>query len=198
MPYEAKEFGELLGTDGFSDELLNTHFKLYQGYVANTNKVIELLEKQEAGSPQYAELKRRFGWEFNGMRLHALYFGSMVKGGSGLNNESDLAKMIETEFGSIENWERDFRATGSLRGIGWAILYYDKCGKRLFNMWINEHDVGHPAGCKPLLVMDVFEHAFIIDYKMNRSDYINSFMNAINWEKVTKRFEKAGVCSMQK
>ena len=100
MAYVAKNFEELLGTDGFSDELLNTHFKLYQGYVANTNKVAELLTKEEPGSPQYAELKRRFGWEFNGMRLHALYFGSIIKGGSELDKESELAKMIESEFGS--------------------------------------------------------------------------------------------------
>jgi Fe-Mn family superoxide dismutase len=197
MEYVAKNFEELLGTDGFSDELLNTHFKLYSGYVANTNKVAELLTKEEPGSPQYAELKRRFGWEFNGMRLHALYFGSMVKGGSELSTESELYKKIESEFGSFENWEKDFRATGALRGIGWAILYYDCCGKRLFNMWINEHDTGHPAGCKPLLVMDVFEHAFIIDYRMDRAGYINSFMKAINWEKVEKRFGccKDNTCS---
>jgi Fe-Mn family superoxide dismutase len=194
MAYEAKDFSELLGTEGFSDELLNNHFKLYQGYVANTNKLVELLQDTEHGTPQYAELKRRFGWEFNGMRLHAYYFGSMVKGGSELKKETDLAKMIESEFGSFENWEKDFRATGALRGIGWAILYYDKCGKRLFNKWINEHDLGHPSGCRPLLVMDVFEHAFIIDYKMDRGSYINSFMKAINWEKVNERFEKANCC----
>jgi Fe-Mn family superoxide dismutase len=197
MAYEAKDFSGLLGTEGFSDELLNTHFKLYQGYVANTNKVAELLASTEHGTPQYSELKRRFGWEFNGMRLHGLYFGNMVKGEANLDKGSSLAKMIETEFGSYENWEKDFKATGSLRGIGWASLYYDKCGKRLFNMWINEHDAGHPAGCKPLLVMDVFEHAFIIDYKMDRAGYISSFMKAINWDKANKRFERAGVCAMQ-
>jgi len=194
MAYEAKSYDGILGTEGFSDELLNTHFKLYQGYVANTNKVSGLLAKTEHGTPEYAEMKRRFGWEFNGMRLHEYYFGSIVKGGSEMDAGSDLAKMIESEFGSYEEWEKDFRATGALRGIGWAILYFDKCGKRLFNMWINEHDAGHPAGCKPLLVMDVFEHAFIIDYKMNRGEYINSFMKAINWEKVNGRFEKANCC----
>lgn len=198
MVYEAKNFEELLGIVGFSDELLNIHFKLYQGYVAATNKVAELLTKEESGSPQYAELKRRFGWEFNGMRLHAFYFGNMIKGGSVMDRESDLAKLIESEFGSFENWEKDFRATGAIRGIGWTILYYDKCGKRLFNMWISEHDIGHPTGCSPLLVMDVFEHAFITEYGLARGDYINSFMKAINWKRVNERFEKAGVCSMQK
>lgn len=189
MPYEAKDFSELLGTEGFSDAMLENHFKLYQGYVANTNKVAELLSKEEAGTPQYAELKRRFGWEFNGMRLHECYFGNISKEGAEPDEDSEIYEKMEEEFGSFDNWEKDFRSAGAMRGIGWVALYYDKQGDRLFNCWINEHDAGHPAGCVPLLVMDVFEHAFITDYGLKRAEYIEAFMKAVDWGIVSERFE---------
>ncbi len=192
MAYEAKNFDRLLGTAGFSDTLLNNHFTLYKGYVANTNKLAEeldaLLKEGKSGTPQYAELSRRFGWEFNGMRLHEYYFGNMVRGGSVPDKGSHLFAKIVQEFGSFENWEKDFRATGAMRGIGWTILYHEPAGDRLFNVWINEHDVGHLSGATPLLVMDVFEHAFLTDYGLKRADYIEAFFKAIDWSVVADRF----------
>ena len=186
--YEAKNFEALLGTEGFSDVLLRNHFTLYEGYVSNTNKVADLLKATELNTPAYNELKRRFGWEWDGMRLHELYFGNMIKGGNKLDGKSALAKKIEGEFGSIEAWEKDFKATGAMRGIGWAILLQDTETGRLFNAWINEHDGGHLVGAKPLLIMDVFEHAFALDYGLKRADYITAFWNAINWSVVENRF----------
>jgi Fe-Mn family superoxide dismutase len=144
--YEAKNFERLLGTEGFSDVLFRNHFTLYEGYVSNTNKLTELLKATEVGTPQYNELKRRYGWEWNGMRLHELYFGNMIKGGSILDKKSSLAKKIEEDFGSLETWEKDFKGTGAMRGIGWAILARDIETGRLFNVWVNEHDGGHFAG----------------------------------------------------
>ena len=191
MAYEAKDFNGLLGTKGFSDKLLNTHFKLYQGYVANTNKLLEKLKSLEAGTPEFAELKRRFGWEFNGMRLHELYFGNMSKEEKKLGEDTTLFKKMVEEFGTGMGCHDDFVAAGAMRGIGWVVLAYDPQGDRLFNVWINEHDVGHLAGAVPLLVMDVFEHAFIMDYDMNRGEYIKAFINAVDWDEVQKRFEAA-------
>ena len=192
MAYKAKNFDNLLGTKGFSDKLLQNHFKLYQGYVANTNKLADALLamlKEDTGTPEFAELKRRFGWEFNGMRLHEHYFGNMTKETKSLDANSAVAKKLAEAFGSLEQWEKGFKAVGAMRGIGWVILCYDKEGDRLFNVWINEHDVGHLAGAVPLLVMDVFEHAFIMDYGMNRGEYIGAFFNAVDWDEVNKRFE---------
>jgi Fe-Mn family superoxide dismutase len=186
--YEAKNFERLLGTEGFSDVLLRNHFTLYEGYVSNTNKLIEILKTAEAGTPQWGELKRRFGWEWNGMHLHELYFGNMIKGGAPLDKKTPLVKKLEEEFGSVETWEKDFRATGAMRGIGWAILARDTETGRLFNVWINEHDGGHLAGATIILVMDVFEHAFALDYGIKRADYISSFWNAIDWRAVSARF----------
>jgi len=187
--FEPKNFSDLLGTPGFSNDLLNNHFRLYQGYVTNTNKLMDLLKTTEVGSLQYAELKRRFGWEFNGMRLHELYFGNMSKQGGKLIDQTALAEKIERQFGSLENWEKDFRATGAMRGIGWTILYQNSENEHLFNCWVNEHDLGHLAGCTPIIIMDVFEHAFMLDYGLKRADYIEAFMKALDWSEVANRLQ---------
>ncbi|GFO97609.1 superoxide dismutase [groundwater metagenome] len=193
MAYEPKNFDALLGTNGLSDALLKNHFTLYQGYVANTNKVSDTLcalaKEGKTTTPEYAEIKRRFGWEWNGMRLHELYFGNMVKGGKPFDKNSNLFKKINTDFGSYENWEKDFRATGAMRGIGWVVLYHDAAAGRLFNIWINEHDVGHLCGATPILVMDVFEHAYMVDYGLKKADYIEAFFKAIDWTAVGARLK---------
>ncbi len=190
MSYTARDFNSLLGMKGFSDTLLNNHFTLYQGYVANTNKVADTLSQMlkdgKMGTPEYAELKRRFGWEFNGMRLHELYFENL-KGSTGMDIGGKLGKKLGKDFGSADAWEKDFKACGAMRGIGWVVLYYDAAGDRLFNSWINEHDVAHLAGCNPLLIMDVFEHAYMTDYQLKRADYIGAFFANINWKVVEAR-----------
>ncbi len=198
MAYTAKDFSNLIGMEGFSKTLLKNHFTLYQGYVINTNKLMDLLtamlKEGKVGSPQYAELKRRMGFEFNGMRLHEYYFGNLG-GTRALELAGKLGKKLAEDFGSYEDWERDFKGTGMMRGIGWAILYQDNAGGKLFNQWINEHEAGHPAGCIPVLVMDVFEHAFITDYGLKRADYIEAFFKNINWGVVEGRLKQAAYAS---
>lgn len=195
MPYTAQSFDPLLGTQGFSDTLLKNHFTLYQGYVTNTNKLADelaqLLKEGQVGTPHYAEVKRRFGWEFNGMRLHELYFGNMNKARKALDRNSALAQQLAQAFGSVDDWGKDFKTTGAMRGIGWAAVSWDPVGRRPFNIWVNEHDAGHLAGCPVLLIMDVFEHAFVLDYGLKRADYIEAFFNAIDWEVVQGRFDAA-------
>ncbi|MBN2206378.1 MAG: superoxide dismutase [Candidatus Aminicenantes bacterium] len=190
MTYTAKDYSRLIGTAGFSETLLKNHFTLYQGYVANTNKVLDIMAQLakdgKAATPEFAEIKRRLGWEFNGMRLHELYFENLG-GKAGLDPNGRLAKAMAASFGSVEAWEKDFRATGAMRGIGWAVLYEDPVNGRLINFWINEHDVAHPAGCRPLLIMDVFEHAFMLDYGLKRADYIEAFFKAVDWTAVEAR-----------
>ncbi len=189
--YQAKDYSSLLGMPGFSDKALQTHFKLYQGYVTNTNLLYNTLSDLAAGgknrSPQYAELKRRFGWEFDGMRLHEAYFENLG-GKETLVSSSPLYAQLVTDFGSYDQWKADFMATGAMRGIGWAVLYLDPQSGLLFNTWINEHDVGHLAGGKPILIMDVFEHAYMIDYLLDRAAYIEAFFKNINWDTVNQRY----------
>ena len=214
MAYTAADFSKLQGMQGFSDTLLNNHFTLYQGYVKNINKLIEtidgLFKGGKSDTPEYAELQRRFGFEWNGMRLHEFYFGNLGGNGMAVMGGQLERKLVEA-CGSHQEWEKDFRATGAMRGIGWAILYQDNLTGGLFNQWINEHEVGHLAGfgwvvlyedvqtgqvfntwinlhetghlagCQPILVMDVWEHAFMVDYGLKRADYIDSFFKNINW-----------------
>jgi len=192
MAYEAKDYSKLIGMEGFSETLLKNHFTLYQGYVTNTGKLMDtlasMLNEGKAGTPEYAELKRRMGWEFNGMRLHEYYFENLG-GKVTIDKSGKLGKKLAENFGSYENWEKDFRGTGTMRGIGWVILYQDNVSGKLFNQWINEHDVGHPAGCVPILVMDIFEHAFMTDYGLKRADYIEAFFKNINWAAAESRLK---------
>lgn len=195
MSYELKNFETLIGLPGFSDQLLKNHFTLYQGYINNFNKLNDILvqiEKEDRfGTPEFAELNRHLGWEFNGLRLHEYYFKNLTNNSMPLEKNSSLITALEKEFGNFSNFEKDFKSMGVMRGIGWVILYYDALGDRLFNVWINEHDVGHFAGCVPLLVLDVFEHAYMVDYGLKRADYIESFWKAIDWATVKSRFEAA-------
>ncbi len=193
MAFAAKNLDILLGINGLSENLLKNHFALYQGYVTNVNKLLDalalMLKEGKAGTPEFAELKRRFGWEFNGMRLHEMYFENLSKSAKSIDTKSKLYKNISEDFGSFENWEKDFRATAAMRGVGWAVLYYDAASKMLFNTWINEHDAGHLAGAIPILVVDVFEHAFMLDYGTKRADYIEAIFKAIDWGLVEKRLK---------
>jgi Fe-Mn family superoxide dismutase len=192
LAYEAKSYERLIGIPGFSETLLRNHFTLYQGYVTNTNKLLELLAQMakdgKIGTPEYAELKRRMGFEWDGMRLHEHYFDNL--GGKGdLAQSSKFGDKVAAQFGSYEAWEADFKGTGAMRGIGWAILYQDGASGALINQWINEHQNNHLAGCTPILVMDVFEHAFMLDYGLKRADYIEAFFRNISREAVEARLK---------
>ena len=190
--YTAKDYSKLIGMEGLSEALLKNHFTLYQGYVTNTTKLIEvfpqMLKEDKVSTPEFAELRRRFGWEFNGMRLHEYYFENL--GGKGaVNKDGRLARKLAEDFGSFDAWEKEFRAVGAMRGIGWAVLYQDIANGKLFNFWINEHDTGHPAGCTPILIMDVFEHAFMLDYGTKRAGYIDAFFKNLNWPAAESRLK---------
>lgn len=189
--YKEKDFDSLLGKiQGLNDDLLKMHFKLYKGYVSNTNallkKIADLDTRGENRTPEYAGLKHMFGWEFDGMLLHEYYFGNLGKS-EPLSEDSLLLKKMKENYGSFENWKSDFIATGLMRGIGWVIAYIEPIEGRLINVWINEHDLGHLAGGKPLLVMDVFEHAYITQYGLDRAKYIDVFFENINWKEVSDR-----------
>jgi superoxide dismutase, Fe-Mn family len=192
--YSAKDFSRLLGTPGFSDALLKQHFELYAGYVKNVNALHDELGASSPAkppTPAWSELRRRFGWEWNGMRLHELYFGNMTKKAGAPERKAPLSARIEKDFGSRETWEKDFRSTGSLRGIGWAAVVWDAAARRLFNVWIDEHDRGLLAECPVVLVMDAFEHAYLTDYGTKRAEYIDAFVAAVDWEEASRRFDLA-------
>ncbi len=186
MPFVAKNFEHLIGLSGLSEQLLRNHFKLYEGYVNSTNGLVEKL-KTNRDAYELAELRRRFGWEFNGMRLHELYFGNMSRAPVKIGTNGSLSGSMAAHFGSVEDWQADFAAAAKARGVGWLALVLDPSSRALYDVWVNEHDTGLLAGCKILLVLDVFEHAFMPDYGLNRAGYIDSFMKAIDWKTVEGR-----------
>ena len=186
-PYAPKTW-DLSGLDGISDATLETHFKLYEGYVKNTNLLNERLaelrknEKSEGENPAFAELVRRLGFEYNGMRLHEYYFDNMTKRPSALSG-GKLYEALGEAYGGFEDWKRDFMAVGGMRGIGWAIAYCDTTNGAITNHWIDDHEDGHVAGFVPIVVLDVWEHAFIKDYKPAEKDkYIEAFFRNIDWK----------------
>ncbi|MDQ3802441.1 MAG: Fe-Mn family superoxide dismutase [Acidobacteriota bacterium] len=171
--YRAKEFN-LSGLNGISDRTLEMHFKLYEGYVSNTNtlneKIAEMLfdgKVDQEEMPAYSGLTRRLGFEYNGMVLHEYYFENMKKGSTATEPEktSGFYRAAESSFGSYDIWKADFVSVGKMRGVGWAVCYQDPANGRLSNHWITLHETGNVSGFAPVLVMDMWEHAFLLDYK---------------------------------
>ena len=193
-PYKQRTF-DLSGLTGISDNTLELHFGLYAGYVKNTNtlneQLVALLQEGKSATPAYAELTRRLGFEYNGMVLHEWYFGNMTKdGGRDLSPSSALGNAIGESFGDIETWRKDFTAIGSMRGVGWAVTYLDPATGRLSNHWITLHEDGNVAGFRPILVMDVWEHAFLLDYKpAERPKYIEAFLANVDWGVAEQRLQ---------
>jgi Fe-Mn family superoxide dismutase len=193
--YKAKQF-DLSGLNGISDRTLEMHFKLYEGYVKETNRLSEKISEflrdgkvDQDEMPAYSELKRRLGFEYNGMVLHEYYFGNMKRGGSvDPDKTSAFFHAAEESFGSYDIWKADFASIGKMRGVGWAICYEDPSGGQLSNHWISLHQIGNVAGFNPVVVMDVWEHAFLLDYKpAERPKYIEAFFSNVDWEAVERR-----------
>jgi Fe-Mn family superoxide dismutase len=183
---------DLSGLNGISDAQLAVHFKLYAGYVANTNSLNEQLGNLEAegkaGTPTWAELKRRAGWEYNGKILHELYFGNLAKSPKAFTESNALGKKIQECFGGFEAYKKMLTTAATMRGIGWVITYQDPTNGWLTNHWVTEHEIGHPAGFRPVLVLDMWEHAFMVDYKpADKAKYIEAFLSNVDWSSCDRR-----------
>ena len=196
--YSPKKWA-LSGLHGISDNTLGVHFGLYEGYVKNTNslneQLAEILQNDEAAATNlpYAEMPRRLGFEYNGMRLHEYYFDNLTNNGGG-DAPRSLQDALAASFGDFETWKKDFVAKGTMRGVGWAIAYQDPWTGRIQNHWVTLHEDGNVAGFQPILVMDVWEHAFLLDYKpAERPKYIESFFANIDWATVASRLVPANV-----
>ncbi len=185
--YAPKNYDHLIGIPGFTVQALNLHFKLYQGYVKNTNDLLAKLDTMDSSTFEYGAMKRRLGWEFDGMRLHELYFDQL--GGNGqADRHSALFGAILAQWGNFDAWKKDFVATGLMRGIGWVVLYRDPMNGRLINAWINEHDTGHLVTASPILIMDVFEHAYMPQFGLDRAAYISAFFINLDWKVIEARY----------
>ncbi len=195
MAYEARTF-RLPELKGLSQKQLEVHLGLYQGYVKFLNTLEETLAdmKRDAEKHAYAlgEVARRRGFEFGGMRMHEYYFGAMEERAEAPGVGSPLIQTLEKQYGSFENWMTEFKATGMMRGIGWAVLYYDPAAMRFHNAWIAEHELGQLAGLPIILAMDMWEHAFMVDYvPTEKKNYIEAFFSNLNWNVLDERFSVA-------
>ena len=196
--YKEQSFDNLRGLDGISDDQITEHLKLYAGYVKQVNALNEQLAdlmangKASGKDPGFAELTRRLGFEYNGMILHEYYFSNLRKAGEAKPpTGSGVGQALAEAFGSVDTWKADFQAMGDMRGIGWVILFEDPMTDRLTNHWITLHQEGIPAGFKPLLVMDVWEHAFMRDYKAtDKARYVEAFFRNIDWQMVERRLQE--------
>ncbi len=197
--YQVQSFDHLKGLDGISDEQIAEHLKLYVGYVKQVNGLNDELAqcrargKPMAMHPEVAELTRRLGFEYNGMILHEYYFSNLRQAAEPEPPAgSALAGALADAFGSVDQWQTAFQEVGGMRGVGWVVLFQDPVADRLTNHWISLHQEGVPAGFKPLLVMDVWEHAFMHDYKATeRIKYVEAFFRNIDWQVVERRLGEA-------
>ena len=197
--YKPKEF-HLRALHGISDKTMEMHFKLYEGYVKAVNELNEKIaglladgnvDKEEF--PAYSELTRRLGFEYNGMVLHEYYFANLKSGGPGTPDRT-FASAAEKTFGSFDLWKTDFVSVGKMRGVGWAVCYQDPATGALSNHWITLHEVGNVIGFSPILVMDAWEHAFILDYApADRPKYIDAFFSNVDWSAVQQRLNKGRI-----
>ena len=189
--YRVKEF-DLSGLQGISDETLELHFGLYKGYVENTNKlnsqIADLSGTADEGAPALSELIRRRGFEYNGMVLHEHYFGNMTRRPADLARDSAFHAAAVRSFGSVEEWKEDFMAVSRMRGVGWALTLQDPSLGHLSNHWVTLHEDGNIAGFRPIVVMDLWEHAYLLDYKpAEREKYVEAFFANVDWSVVASR-----------
>lgn len=185
------ELGEL---KGIGSKTVEEHLKLYKGYVDNANlifnKLSELKNDPEKNSYMLAELQRRLGFEFGGMRNHEYYFESLSGGSKEINKDGELYKKLTLNWGSFETFLEHFKFVATTRGIGWAILYFDKKSNKLIISWVDEQHLGHLAGCKIILVLDMWEHAYYLDYTpAEKKKYIEAFFANLNWEVIENNFK---------
>ena len=186
----------LRGLQGISDQTLEQHFKLYEGYVKQTNLLNEQINNflkdgkiDQEERPAYSELTRRLGFEYNGMVLHEFYFENLTSESPGdPDSGSPFYQATQQSFGSFDLWKMDFTNVAKMRGVGWAICYRDPTNGKLSNHWISLHENGNIAGFSPLLVLDVWEHAFMLDYTASgRGKYIEAFFSNVHWNVIESR-----------
>lgn len=196
MIYQANDYRRLIGMEGFGDELLKNHFRLYEGYVKNANMLLDILRisrmEGKAGAPQFLEIKRRLSFELNGIHLHEYYFDNLSVLSSGEPDKTDaFYHKICDEFGSWTSWKEGFRNLAMMRGTGWVVMIYDPRCELLLNTWVDEHHIGNVAGTIPVLVLDLWEHAMLLDYGSDRKAYVEAFFNVVDWKVVAGRYLNA-------
>jgi len=180
--------------EGLSEKQIKAHIGLYEGYVKHINVLreqivgLETLDKEKYA---YAimETRRRLGFEFNGMRMHEYYFTQLEGGASPLDTSSALAGALTEKYGSVDDFITHFKSVGMSRGIGWSVLYADPAHNTVHTAWVSDHELGQLGGLPVILAMDMWEHAFMVDYlPAEKKSYVEAFLKNVNWNVVAERF----------
>lgn len=194
-PYQEKKFN-IPELGGLSKKQIEVHLGLYAGYVKHVNLIREKLqalrEDPEKNAYLIAELRRRFSFEFDGMRMHEYYFEELEEGARESNSASKLVAAAEKKYGGFEQFVRHVKEVSGTRGIGWVVVYYDSAADELHTIFVADHELGHLAGLPIILAVDLWEHAYMVDYvPSEKGEYIDAFLQNLNWSIPEKRFEKA-------
>lgn len=180
---------------GLSEKQLKAHLGLYEGYVKHVNLLREQIKELETADREkfaYAimETRRRLGFEFNGMRMHEYYFKQFEGGSTPIDTNAKLIAALTEKYGSLEGFIAHFTTVGMSRGIGWTILYADPQGGTMHTSWVTDHELGQLGGLPVILAMDMWEHAYMVDYlPAEKKQYIEAFLKNINWNVASSRFE---------
>jgi Fe-Mn family superoxide dismutase len=193
--FQEKKF-DIPKLKGISEKNIEEHLKLYSGYVKNINgifqKLGDLMSDPEKNAYVIGELHRRIGFEFNGMRNHEYYFESLSGGAKPLPENSEFKKELEKVAPSFDAAMGGFKVLAMTRGIGWAILYWDKKSEQLVPAWIDEQHLGQLQGATPILALDMWEHSYVADYQPSgKKQYIEDFFENLNWEVIEQNFLNA-------
>ncbi len=191
MTYEAKTFA-IPALNGISAQTIEEHLKLYAGYVKHVNLIHEKIDELKTDSERNAyalgEIQRRLGFEYGGMKNHEAYFTQFEGGPQEIKEDSELYKSCSFLWGSWDGFIAQFKATALTRGIGWAMLYFDKEAQRLVIGWVDEQHLGQLAGAQIILALDMWEHSYMLDYPPSqKKEYIEAFFKNLNWDTVAKR-----------
>lgn len=195
-PFTAKKF-TIPALKGISAKTIEEHLKLYEGYVKNANLIYEKAGEymKDADKNAYAinELLRRLSFEFNGIRNHEVYFGSLEGGAKPLSATSELRKKMESKGITMDAWVTEFKKlAATMRGIGWAALVYEPSTREIYTIWIDEQHLGHFNGCQMILGLDMWEHSYVADYQPSgKKNYIEDFFANVNWETIEENYKTA-------
>jgi len=195
MTYKEQKF-DIPKLNGISEKQIEAHLGLYAGYIKHVNLIREKIQEFKGDDYVVAELRRRFSFEFDGMRMHEYYFESFEGGTKEINKDSGLVKALVEKYGSWDGFIEHFKAVGKSRGIGWTVLYWDSRAQTPHTAWTSDHELGTLAGLPIILAMDMWEHAFMVDYlPSEKGKYIDAFLNNTNWGVIEGRFKNAQTIS---
>ena len=194
MTYPTKTFN-LPALEGISEKQIKVHLALYEGYVKHVNLIMAMIAsyektEDEGGKFAVAELRRRLAFEFDGMRMHEYYF-SQFEGEKGGDEKSALALAVSEKYGSGDNFIAHIKEVAGTRGIGWVVVYADPSAHTVHTVFVGDHEVGQLAGLPIILALDLWEHAYMVDYvPADKKNYIDAFLTNVNWAVPEKRFDE--------